>query len=94
MSKWTNFLICVVIVIVFFDNSLIFSSCISFSFSRNQGLEVGSVIIVDDAIGVVELEVVAGDRVEEVGLKEFIVLRSFETTVLPCSRSFLMSVII
>ena len=51
-------------------------------------------IIVDDAIGVVELKVVAGDRVEEVGLKEFIVLRSFETTVLPCSRSFLMSVII
>ena len=60
MSKGTNFLVCVVIVIVFFYNSLAFSSCISFSFSRNEGLELGSTIIVrviDDAIGIVELEI-------------------------------------
>ena len=65
-------MVCVVIVMVFFDKSLAFSSCISFSFSGNEGLELGSVIIVgvtDDAI-CVELEVVAGDIVEEVGLKE------------------------
>jgi len=73
MWKGTNFLVCVVIVMVFFDKSLAFSSCISFSFSGNEGLELGSVIIVgvtDDAI-CVELEVVAGDIVEEVGLKEW-----------------------
>ena len=64
---------------------------------RNEELELGSKIIVgfiDDAIGVVELEIVANEIVEEMDLKEFTVLKGSVTTVLPCLRSFLLSVMI
>ena len=52
------------------------------------------VCIVNEVIGCVELIVVIGDTVDEVGLKELMILRSSEITFRPSSRSFLIFPII
>jgi len=63
--------------IVLFYNNFALSSSISFSFSRNGELELGSirvveaVCIVNEVIGFTELVVIIGDIVEEGDLSEF-----------------------
>ena len=88
MSKGIAILGCIVEITVLFYNSLALSSGISFSFSRNEELELGSEIVVevivgkvDETTGCIRLIVIIGELVDEVDLKEFTILRSSETIV-------------
>jgi len=92
ISKGTNFLAWVVGFVVLFASSFAFSSSISFSFSRNGVLELGSVVlVVSEVFGSVELTVNIVDIVEECDFRELIYSSISAITVLPCSRSFFMS---